>query len=228
VLKALGALVIAGVAVPKLVQDGRADAAWITLSAAGVICVSSVLSAVATLQHKRKKASIHDLEGCLLTLHGALHASGDANPEDEDPGVRVTLHVPRTKRGAVTLEQTCDYICNDANRAIGKGRVFSPNTGLIGEVFRLNRIGIVERLDASYESFLNDMVSRWGYTEEQARRLDGSVMSYFAVPLKSQEHGVEAIVYVDARQRGFFTKARQELVEAACIGIALFVGRRYN
>jgi hypothetical protein len=47
------------------------------------------------------------------------------------------------------------------------------------------------------------------------------------VPLTTPERGVEAVVYIDARKREFFTDNRQLLVLGGCGGIALFVRQRY-
>jgi len=46
--------------------------------------------------------------------------------------------------------------------------------------------------------------------------------------LKTTQRGVEAVLYLDARRRDFFTNNRQTIVEHGLSGIALFVGRRYN
>jgi hypothetical protein len=230
VLKASASLGLVWLTVPRYFSEGRTVAAGAAIGLGAAVCVATVAGACSTWRQKRSKQSLHDLEGCLHTLHAVLHAAGDEQPDEKDPNVRVTIHVPRThgKRGIVQLEQVCDYICRDKARAIGRGRKFSINCGLIGEVYRTERIGVVERVDATYEGFETEMVTRWSYAKEQVKKLDSSVMSYMAVPLATNERGVEAIVYVDARRRGFFTKTRQELVLNACVGIALFVGRRYS
>jgi hypothetical protein len=229
-VKAAGALGVVGIAVPKLAAEGRTEAALASLLLGGVVCIFSVLGALAAWRQKKLRVSLHDLEGCLHTLHAVLQAAGADPEEAKDPGIRVAIHVPRrvNKKGGVELEQVCDYICSDRARAAGRARKFSINCGLIGEVYRTEKIGTVERLDASYEAFEAEMVARWGYSKEQVKKLDSSVMSYLAVPLATDERGVEAIVYVDARRRKFFTKTRYGLVLGACEGIALFVGRRYS
>jgi len=229
-LKAIGALALVCFTVPRLFEDGRPLTAIGTLVFAGIVFLASALSAAASLLQKRQKSSLHDLEGCFHMLYAVLRAASE-EPDDRfaGPGLRVTMHVPVQQRsGEVLLEQAFDYISDDSRRRTGKGRRFSPHAGLIGEVFRLGRIGVVERFDPSYESFLFDMTSQWGYSHHEARTLDGTVMSYMAVPLSSAERGVEAILYLDCQRRRFFTKTRQELVEGAAAGIALFVGRRYT
>lgn len=42
------------------------------------------------------------------------------------------------------------------------------------------------------------------------------------------EKGVQAVVYLDSRKPDYFNENRQDLVMAACSGIALFVGRKYS
>ena len=77
------------------------------------------------------------------------------------------------------------------------------------------------------EAFVREMVKEWNFTEERARRLEPGVREWMAVPFIESDR-VNAILYLDATQRGFFTTDRQELVLAAQRGIAVFVGKRYT
>jgi hypothetical protein len=53
-------------------------------------------------------------------------------------------------------------------------------------------------------------------------------MAWMALPIYDTERQrVEAVLFLDANQRDFFTPERQELVLAGLSGIAVFVGKRY-
>jgi hypothetical protein len=228
VARAAGALFFAVLTVPKLISDGRFRTAAAAGAVAAGMCLASVLSAISAWRQKRTRASPHDLEGCLHILHAVLCAAAEDPPEARDPGLRVTLHVARRGPNGPYLEQVCDYICADGARSGGKRRRFSVHCGLVGKVFRENKVGHVERLSDNHADFIDEMVTRWNYTKPEAMELDAGVMSYMAVPLPSKDRGVEAVIFMDSTRRKFFTKTRQDLIEGAGIGIALFVGRRYN
>jgi len=72
------------------------------------------------------------------------------------------------------------------------------------------------------------LTTEWNYVEERARKLNPGAMTWMAVPLIDDRNNVDAIVFLDAAERDFFTPERQEIVLAAVRGIALFVGRRYS
>ena len=74
----------------------------------------------------------------------------------------------------------------------------------------------------------NRLTSYWNYTEQQARRLNPGAMSWMAVPLYDRLARIDAILFLEATQRDFFTPQRQQVVVAAVRGIAVFVGKRYG
>lgn len=84
------------------------------------------------------------------------------------------------------------------------------------------------RLDGDAEAHISDLVTNWGFSTDRARRVDPTVQSWMAVPLQTPEAGVEAVVFLDAQKREFFTENRQLLVLGACGGLALFVRQRYT
>jgi len=234
VVKSLTTLGMVALTVPKYVTEASYLAASVAGGGGAVICAVSVVTALTAWQQKRAKGSTHELEGCLETLHAVLQAAGGDTEDTTDPGIRITIHVPvkvgRKKNSETKLEQIANYVTNEASRATGRERRFSIHCGIIGKVYREDppQTAIVTRTGSDYQEFLQMMVNVYNFTSEQAKTLDATVMSYMAVPLQLKGEGVAAIVYVDSRRRSFFTKARQELVEGACLGIALFVGRRYN
>lgn len=182
----------------------------------GVLCFT-VVKQIVGLAAARKKESTHELEGCLHTLHALL------SPEDPCR-LRLAVHVPVGE----TLEQVTEYI-GDKAKPGRVGRQFPANVGIIGKAFRENDVFVGRRQNDDYESYVAELVIDWSYTEERARRLDPAVMEWMAVPFYDVDRQrVEAILYLDATCREFFTAQRQELVLAASNGIAVFIGRRYT
>jgi GAF domain len=180
----------------------------------GVLRFSVIQHAVG-LTAARKKDSMHELEGCLYTLHAVLMPSEQC---------RLRLAVHRPTRDA--LEQVTEYV-GDKPKPGRIGRLFPANAAIIGKAFRENEVLIARRINDDYEAYVKELITDWNYTEERARLLNPGAMEWMAVPL-TENGKVEAIVYLDVNQRGFLTDERQELVLAAVRGIAVFVGRRYS
>jgi hypothetical protein len=85
------------------------------------------------------------------------------------------------------------------------------------------------RANDDYELYLQELITEWNYTPDQAQRLNPAAMEWMAVPLYDADHDrVEAILFLESNKRDFFTPARQEVVLLAVSGIAVFVGRRYS
>ncbi len=184
----------------------------------GVLLLSLVKQGIG-LAAARKKESTHELEGCLYLLHSVLDPSAA-----ETPGrVRLAVHVPVDE----SLEQVTEYIGDRPKR--GRiGRRFPANSGIIGMAYRENDVFIGRRVNDDYELYVRELITDWNYTEERARHLNPGVMEWIAVPFYNHDQGkVEAVLYADANERGFFTPERQELILAAVNGIAIFIGRRY-
>jgi len=187
--------------------------------ATAVIWIATAVKQAIALTEARKKGSTHELEGCLHTLHAVL-APAAADPPAT---LRLAIHVPV---GSM-LEQVTEYIgvSPEAGRI---GRQFSANTGIIGKAYRENQVLVARRVNDDYELYVQELVKDWNYTPEQARRLNPAVMAWMAVPFHSPERQrVDAILYLDANKRNFFSQERQEVILAAQSGIAVFVGKRY-
>lgn len=183
------------------------------------VLICAIGKHVVALAEARKKESIHELEGCLYTLHAVL------DPSAFDPALtlRLAVHVPVK----ASLEQATEYI-GVAPKEGRRGRQFSANAGIIGKAYRENKVLVGRRVNDDYELYVKELVRDWNYTEEQARSLSPAVMEWMAVPLfDADAHKVQAVVYLDSSKRNFFTDARQELVLSAVGGIAVFVGKRY-
>jgi hypothetical protein len=195
-------------------QGRRALAAFVTLGTVGVLFLTVVQNLVG-LAAARKKDSMHELEGCLYTLHAVLR------PPDQCK-LRLAVHRP-VHDG---LEQVTEYI-GDTPKPGRIGRKFPPNAGIIGRAFREKDTFVARRVNDDYEAYVDELVRDWNYTDERARLLNPGAMEWMASPLVEGAK-VEAVLYLDVNQREFFTPERQEDVLAAISGIAVFIGRRYS
>jgi hypothetical protein len=184
------------------------------------VWVFTVVKQLITLAATRKNESIHELEGCLHTLHAVL------DPASSDPPVtlRLAIHVPVKDM----LEQVTEYIGVDPKPG-RRGRQYSANAGIIGKAFRENDVFVAHRSNDDYEMYLQELVEDWNYTPEQARHLNPGVMEWMAVPFYDVDsQRVNAVLYLDASKRDFFTPDRQETILSAVNGIAVFIGKRYS
>jgi hypothetical protein len=199
----------------NLWDQGRISRALlVACGTAGVVCFT-VLQHLVGLAAARKKDSMHELEGCLYTLHAVL---------DPPEHCRLRLAVHRPVHD--TLEQVTEYI-GDRPKPGRIGRRFPANAGIIGKAFREKHVFIARRMNDDYEAYVRELVTDWNYTDAQARRLNPAAMEWMAVPLLEGGE-VDAVVFLDVNRRGFFTTERQDLVLAASRGIAVFIGRRYD
>ena len=125
------------------------------------------------------------------------------------------------------LEQVTEYV-GDPAKTGQVGRRFPANAGIIGKALRENTVFLARRENDEYEAYIRELITAWSYTEQQARLLNPGAMAWMAAPIYDQRGGADAILYLDANQRDFFTAERQELIVAAIRGIAVFVGKRYT
>jgi hypothetical protein len=195
-------------------QNHHLVAVVVAIGVAIVVLLSIAKHAVG-LRAARKRESTHELEGCLHTLHEVL-APGTCK-------LRLAIHVPVQEE----LEQVTEYI-GDTPKPGRVGRRFPANAGVIGKAFRERDVFVARRVNDDYEAYVRELITDWNYTEERARRLNPGAMSWMAVPFTDDQNRVDAVLFLDATQRDFFTENRQELVLAAVRGIGFFIGKRYT
>jgi hypothetical protein len=220
ILIAGGASIVGFSAAASYASQDRPGSALVVGIATVAILVSSVVKNGLGLAQARKKDSTHELEGCLYTLHAVLDPSSSHPPVT----LRLAVHVPIGEM----FEQVTEYI-GVSPRPGRIGRRFPANAGIIGKAYRENAVLVARRLNDDYELYLEELIRDWSFTADQARRLNPAAMEWMAVPLYDTEHGrVDAVLYLDASKRNFFTPSRQELVLLAASGIAVFIGKRYS
>jgi hypothetical protein len=202
-----------------LSQGKRTLAVIVAVGSIGVLVVTAVKQTVG-LVAARKKDSIHELEGCLFTLHAAL----DPLAEEPPATLRLAVHVPARDM----LEQVTEYI--GVPPKPGRiGRRFPANAGIIGKAYCENEVFVARRVNDDYEMYLQELVKDWNFTPEWAARLNPGVMEWMAIPFPDPDtQRVAAVLYLDANRRDFFTEQRQELILSAVNGIAVFIGKRYS
>jgi hypothetical protein len=184
------------------------------------VLVFTAVKQIVGLTAARKKESVHELEGCLFTLHAALDPTAGAEPGR----LRLAIHVPAGEM----LEQVTEYI-GDRPKAGRVGRQYPANSGIIGKAYRENEVFVSRRVNDDYNLFIKELVKEWNYTEDRARHLNPAVKAWMAVPFFDEvRNTVEAVLYLDSTDAEFFDPVRQELVLAAVSGIAVFIGKRYT
>ena len=195
------------------------------LAAPSVVFIAAIGKGVLTWRDKAKTHQHHGLVGCLHTLDSVLRASSE---QEMDHGLRLTIHTPVDGPHGKQLEQVVDYVSTDGKLRKGAGRRFMQQCGILGKAYRTAEPFIAVREQEDYEKYLKELMEKWNYSEEQAKalRIDGK--SFMAAPLIGDGNTVEAVLYLDSSRANYFTPNRVKLVENACSGIALFIGREYN
>jgi hypothetical protein len=222
ILIALTALVAGTTGMASLAAAGRTGAAALAAACALITCGLTITRAGVAWAKQVKRESLHELRGCLMTLH-ALLVESDCPGEEARVGLRLTVHVP--SRNHEELVQVLDYV-GDTRGGRTVGRRLPVHCGIAGHVYRTGDAYHAQRQDADYEAYVRDLIEQWAYSEPQARKVNPASMSWMAVPLSSGNR-IEGILYLDAREPGFFTEARQDLILRAAVGVARYVAERY-
>lgn len=203
---------------------------WILVVFLVAVFLVSVAKEAVLWWCQQEQESPHALEGSLHTLHALLLATQGSN--DLDPNLRITVHCPIDK--GQMLQQIVEYVGYRRDNAPQIGRKFRAQSGIIGKAFREGDVCFADRENDDYESYVKELVAKWNYTAEDARKLYPAAMAWMAIPIKPDKDGkVEAIVYLESTRRGYFSegttgKYRQQLATCACVGIARFLKDRYN
>lgn len=188
----------------------------VALGTLGVVCFTLWKQALG-LAAARKRDSTHELEGCLYTLHAVLAPPPGAR-------LRLALHVP----DGDDFVQVTDYV-GSAPKPGRVGRRFPINAGIIGKAFLERDAFVAHRAHDDYEPFVQELIREWHYTEEWARRLNPGAMEWMALPIDDTERRrVQAVLFMDVTERGFFTREKQELALTGLGGMAVFIARRYR
>ena len=191
---------------------------WLTAVGAAIVCILAIGKAIISFRKNLSQKSLHELEGCLHTLHAMIHK--------ENTHAWITLHVPIEK--GQRFEQLLDYVSNDSSYSYGVGRKFAAQSGVIGAALNVKDAALAVRQNNDYEAYIRELKAHWAYTDADARKINPATMSAFAAPLTNYHGDVGCVLYCGSTDRDLFTPEVIALIGKACIGIALFIGKRYS
>ncbi|MFM9902980.1 MAG: hypothetical protein ACKVQJ_00245 [Pyrinomonadaceae bacterium] len=204
--------------------------AWIGLAGVFLLIVTGV---VKILQgswkdtHEADEERYDGLRASVRLIHSLVRQYYGFDQKETEK-LRVTIHrivKPKPRRSPEELEQVIDYVGGSGG---GKGRKFSIRSGITGKAAREKDVFSASRTNADHESYIKELISLWGYTEDDARRLSATRNSWLAVPIKYSSGEVTGIVYLDSAEKDFFPDEVKKLVVWACDGVANFIDERYK
>lgn len=216
-----GAALMAGsVGTYKLFVDQWYKTALLSAIGLVAVCVFTIVRAALTYRREVKKQSLHELQGCLVTLHALL--IGNDPDAEQKAKLRLTVHVPIDNHH---LQQVLNYV-GDQRGGKTAHRRFPMQSGIAGRVYRTRNTFHAHRVNDHYDAYIKELVTGWSYTEDDARKLNPETMSWMAVPIEGIQR-IEGILYADACTRDFFAEARQNILLLGALGVARFVAERY-
>lgn len=219
-----GAFSIADEVVAENGSGWGVAAAGSTFLAAVVMSILKLLEARYRDGAERTRDSPDNLRGCLHVIHRTL--AGYKNVTDPPEGwLRLTV---RRVEGAV-LEQAVAYVgSEDEARGRAAGRRFSIQAGLIGRVARIKEPRTFERpASLAFEDWVTWLVEHTGMTRTDAEKTRPDRYSFLGIPITGPDSQVRAVLYLDARDEGFFTDSTVDLALYACEGLARWVDEHY-
>lgn len=129
-------------------------------------------------------------------------------PEDVQPAAfracvyRVTgqnrTGVPRE------LERVTAYCVGRGGNPGEPGKRISSACGVIGLAFRTGSPQQGYRESEDVQTFRDEMVQDWGFDPEDAKTLNETRWSFLAVPLKTSDGRVDAVIFLDSAVRNCF------------------------
>ena len=149
----------------------------ITALFAMCICALSIRKATISIRKNLNQKSIHELEGCLNTLHAMISRRGTSGAS-----LWMTLHVP-IQRGQ-RLEQIMDYVSDDESLRSGAGRKFPAQSGVIGVALREKEPILAVRQNSDHQAYIHELKRDWSYTDADARKTNPATMRYLRCPVE--------------------------------------------
>lgn len=205
--------------------------AWMAIGGAVTALLGSAIRIVQGLHKDARDKDEERMDGLYAALHIAhslVRHKHDFALKDHHDRLRVTLHriVPAKKKGEQPTEyqQMFDYI----GGSDGKGRRFPIGFGIVGAVIRQEVPLSFSRNNDDFEAYKLELVQKYGFTKKQADAVPIDRNSWMAVPIKYQGKEVTGVLYLDAKDRDFFTDEVQQQVVWACGGFAVFINERYR
>ena len=216
-------------ALVSLADPAKRALGWWLAGATGWMALASAIKVLhaATQDRDRKRARQYDgLYGSLWVLYESVRRAAALEPPREGT-LRITIHrVVQTADGdaAEELEQLLPYV---GGKGAPPGRRCSIRSGVIGRAARGRVVVVVARDSENYSDYVRELISKWAYTEDDARKLTPDRRSWMAVPVLAADGSVAAVVYLDSSLRDFFTAEVTHLVVNGCHGITSYVREVY-
>jgi hypothetical protein len=162
-----------------------------------------------------------DLSACVQTLHASVLHEGAPGCGDHSM-LRVTIY--RIHNNGEELQQCVPYAGGDED---GEGRTFQSNSGIIGKAFQARKPMHAKREQEDFELFVQEMIEQYHIPREDAKMLRPDRKSWLAIPIFGEQAPV-GVVFLDSKDKEFFTEKVIETAVAATEGIASYVRKIYR
>lgn len=190
--------------------------------------VTKVLAAKAQ-DAKEDLSKGHDgILAALHVVHSAVSRVGKLETQEEKCSLRVTFHrVVPPLDSSEYIEHIVPYVGGKGGEP---GRKFSVRSGITGCAIREKAVFVMSRSSDRYEEYVDELVRDWSYTEADAKQMTSDRYSAMAVPVRGRGgQDVLGVVYLDSSSKNFFApNEMQQTVVAVCVGVADYIGERYD
>jgi len=207
---------------------------WILVGVGLGATIAVIAKVYHAVQSDKKETPeiIHDgLHGAMFVVHAAAAQACGLTLEDGLKRIRATFHrvvFPDGGSEPTEYEQVVNYVGRGGG---GRDRRFSLALGITGLTIRANGDLIsANRKNADINLYEQELVTDWGYTPGEAKKLQRDPMAWLAVPVHdSDTDRTIGIVYLDSTDAGAFDEsACLEAIVTACLGLTKYVGQRYG
>lgn len=151
---------------------------------------------------------------------------------DDDAGrlrFRVTLHSHDDAHGM--HEQIVPYV---GGRKLPDdavvGRRWSTRCGIVGQVIRSRTARHVPTSEhvRDEQSYRRDLVELYGYTEDEAYKLQPMRLDVVAIPIAGLDGQIVAVLYADSSERGFLEGDIAELCVTVSVALTEHIHKTYE
>lgn len=178
---------------------------------------------------EKSKQSYEGLLGTLHILYGTIIRTENFNPQEDVGKLRVTIYrvimPPSSDESPKEIEQMIPYV---GSKGGPPSRKCSIRSGITGQAVREKSPIVAYRENDNYEQYVKELVSKWSFPEDEARKLSIDKYSFMAVPIFGKQQEVIAVVYLDSIEKNFFQKATKTYIIHACEAIAEFIKETYK
>lgn len=189
------------------------DRLWIIPGLAVAVSSLLVVKEVVAFRTSNQPDKSALLDGCLFTLHRLLMWNR-GQESDKDDVLRICVHEKINE----SWVQVTDYVGPKKRR--GKGRRADISKGVVGLAFRNKETTIAKC--RSRDERITQLITSFGYTEEEARGIRTDAMCWVAIPIGEPEN-FYAVVFLDVNSFDFFGRQdsfRMKTLQECVVSIA--------